>query len=66
MKVRNVLLVPVVVAIAISLHADTQGTSNVTGQCVDCHTKTTPKVVTDWKQSRHSQAGIGCDTCHGS
>ena len=66
MKHRKVLLAPVVVAIAISLHAGTQGTSNVTGQCVDCHTKTTPNVVADWKQSRHSQAEIGCDTCHGS
>ncbi|MFB3814335.1 MAG: multiheme c-type cytochrome [Terriglobales bacterium] len=33
--------------------------------CVDCHTRRTPGIVTDWKQSKHSTGGIGCDTCHG-
>jgi len=36
------------------------------GACVDCHSKQTPNIVEDWKQSRHSQAGVVCDTCHGS
>jgi hydroxylamine dehydrogenase len=35
-------------------------------QCVDCHSKATPNVVSDWKQSRHHEAGIECDVCHGS
>jgi hydroxylamine dehydrogenase len=35
-------------------------------QCVECHTKTTPNVVNDWKLSKHAEAGIGCDACHGS
>ena len=34
--------------------------------CVDCHSKTTPNVVEDWKLSKHAAAGIGCDVCHGS
>src|SRR5262245_14418399 len=34
--------------------------------CVECHTKTTPNVVNDWKLSKHSGAGIGCEVCHGS
>ncbi|MBI5280932.1 MAG: cytochrome C [Candidatus Solibacter usitatus] len=34
-------------------------------QCVDCHKKTTPGIVSDWQLSKHSQNGIGCDTCHG-
>jgi hydroxylamine dehydrogenase len=38
----------------------------VGAQCVDCHSKVTPNVVSDWKQSRHHEAGIECDTCHGS
>src|SRR5271165_1877995 len=39
---------------------------NAGAQCVDCHSKVTPNVVSDWKQSRHHEAGIECDTCHGS
>jgi hypothetical protein len=35
-------------------------------QCVECHKKTNPSIVADWTLSKHSQNGIGCDTCHGS
>ena len=34
-------------------------------ECVDCHKKITPNVVTDWQLSKHSQNGIGCSVCHG-
>lgn len=41
--------------------------SNLFAQkCVNCHTKTTPQVVTDWKLSKHFQNDIGCEVCHGS
>jgi formate-dependent nitrite reductase cytochrome c552 subunit len=43
-----------------------QAAPGVGAQCVDCHAKITPNTVTDWKQSRHYEAGISCDTCHGS
>ena len=33
--------------------------------CVQCHSQVTPKIVTDWKASKHSEAGISCDACHG-
>jgi hypothetical protein len=33
--------------------------------CVACHSKQTPSIVTDWKQSKHSGNGVDCDTCHG-
>ncbi|HET7205460.1 MAG TPA: multiheme c-type cytochrome [Terriglobales bacterium] len=36
------------------------------GQCIDCHTRITPKIVSDWKLSKHSQAEIDCTACHGS
>ncbi len=36
------------------------------GTCVECHARQTPNIVADWKQSHHSQVGVGCDTCHGS
>ena len=41
-------------------------TSNTGQQCVACHTTVTPSVVSDWKQSRHHEMGIECDTCHGT
>jgi hypothetical protein len=33
--------------------------------CVDCHSKTTPGIVTDWKLSKHGALGLDCTTCHG-
>ncbi len=34
-------------------------------QCVDCHSKITPSIVSDWQLSKHKQAGIDCAICHG-
>lgn len=34
-------------------------------QCLDCHSKTTPNIVSDWKLSKHSQVEVSCVTCHG-
>ena len=34
-------------------------------QCVDCHKKTTPNIVSDWQLSQHSQNAVDCSTCHG-
>lgn len=34
-------------------------------QCIECHTKITPNIVSDWKLSKHSQAEVTCATCHG-
>ncbi|MFQ6614420.1 MAG: multiheme c-type cytochrome [Fidelibacterota bacterium] len=33
--------------------------------CVDCHSKTTPGAVTDWKLSKHFANEVTCDVCHG-
>ena len=33
--------------------------------CIDCHTKKTPDIVSDWKLSHHSQVGVTCVACHG-
>lgn len=33
--------------------------------CVSCHEKTTPGAISDWKLSRHFEAEVSCDTCHG-
>jgi hydroxylamine dehydrogenase len=33
--------------------------------CIECHTKQTPNIVSDWKLSKHSQLDVTCVTCHG-
>ena len=33
--------------------------------CINCHQKITPKAVTDWQISKHSQNEVTCDICHG-
>jgi hypothetical protein len=33
--------------------------------CMDCHGKKTPNIVSDWKLSKHSGVGVTCVTCHG-
>ena len=34
-------------------------------QCIECHAKLTPNIVSDWKLSKHSQVEVTCVTCHG-
>jgi len=34
-------------------------------QCIDCHSKVTPNIVSDWKLSKHSQVEVSCVSCHG-
>jgi hydroxylamine dehydrogenase len=34
-------------------------------QCIECHKKLTPNIVSDWQVSKHSQNAIDCATCHG-
>ncbi|UCF38212.1 MAG: cytochrome C [Acidobacteriota bacterium] len=43
----------------------TSGTLLAQEDCVECHSKKTPSIVSDWKLSKHSEGGIGCDVCHG-
>ena len=33
--------------------------------CVECHAKTTPQIVSDWKQSEHCGEKVTCADCHG-
>ncbi len=42
--------------------------TTVTAQldCVDCHKRLTPGIVTDWELSTHSSNNVGCAECHGS
>ncbi|MBS1802940.1 MAG: cytochrome C [Acidobacteria bacterium] len=34
-------------------------------KCIECHTKTTPGIVSDWQLSKHSGSDVGCVVCHG-
>lgn len=34
--------------------------------CLSCHEKKTPGIVSDWKLSKHSENGVGCNVCHGT
>ncbi len=34
--------------------------------CVKCHEKKTPGIFGQWKNSKHSEAGVGCYDCHGA
>src|SRR5581483_3872578 len=34
-------------------------------QCIDCHSKVTPGIVSDWKLSKHSSMEVTCVNCHG-
>lgn len=34
--------------------------------CVDCHTKTTPGIVLQWRNSTHATSDVGCLACHGA
>jgi hypothetical protein len=44
-----------------------EAVTNAAGEkCVECHAKATPNVVNDWKLSKHSSLGIGCEACHGT
>jgi hypothetical protein len=42
-----------------------RGQAASTSQCVDCHSKVTPNIVSDWKLSKHSQVEVSCASCHG-
>lgn len=34
--------------------------------CIECHYKVTPKIVSDWEISKHKENQIDCTACHGS
>jgi len=32
--------------------------------CIKCHEAITPGVITDWRNSKHSESEVVCSTCH--
>lgn len=57
MKRFVLVLATMVVLLPVAIHAET---------CMECHTKITPNIVSDWKLSKHAANDIGCDGCHGT
>jgi len=45
--------------------AGAAGQASPSAKCIECHTKTTPNIVSDWNLSKHSGVDVGCATCHG-
>jgi hydroxylamine dehydrogenase len=37
-----------------------------TNKCIECHARVTPRIVSDWRLSKHAKTGISCEVCHGS
>jgi hypothetical protein len=70
MSYRGMGFLALVIAFCSFAIAQSQPAANSASQagenCVACHTKTTPNIVSDWQQSKHHDASIACDTCHGS
>lgn len=40
-------------------------TATYAQECVECHKKVTPNIVSDWQVSKHSQNEVSCSVCHG-
>ncbi len=40
-------------------------TANPAASCIECHSKQTHNIVSDWKLSKHSQMDVTCVACHG-
>jgi len=32
--------------------------------CLDCHSKETPEIVSQWEVGKHSKTGVKCYVCH--
>ena len=62
MKLRLMFVLGLAVLGIDSLSAQQSGPA---AQCIECHSKITPNIVSDWKLSKHSQVDVTCIACHG-
>ncbi len=64
---KTLFFVSSLISLLITMDAFAKGDSGASAQgCVTCHQKTSPGIVGQWKESRHSKEGISCIDCHGS
>ncbi|MBI4717981.1 MAG: hydroxylamine oxidoreductase [Planctomycetes bacterium] len=47
-----------------ALAAEPASPSAESQQCIDCHDKSNPGIVSHWRGSTHARRGIGCVECH--
>lgn len=66
MRSQFFLLVPPACLLFVLTAAAQDTTAASSSACIDCHAKVTPKVVPQWKQSKHAQKDVGCVACHGA
>jgi hydroxylamine dehydrogenase len=59
---RCIIMFRVIIIFLVSLFV---APSALAQMCVDCHKGVTPKVVSDWQLSKHSQNEVNCSVCHG-
>src|SRR5512136_1239918 len=59
------LLSCVALAAALANTAPVRAATPSSNTCIECHQKTNPNIVADWKISRHSEVQVGCADCHG-
>jgi len=57
-------LVVLTVLLTLSSFPKAQAADSAAG-CIECHSKQTPNIVSDWKLSKHSQLEVSCVSCHG-
>ena len=62
---RHFLFLSIALCAVTGLVPFAQAAPNSAASCVECHTKQTPNIVSDWKLSKHSQLEVTCVTCHG-
>lgn len=65
MRVRVSSLAIAIIVLSCSSLLYSADEASTASQCVECHSKVTPNIVSDWKLSKHSQAEITCVACHG-
>jgi hypothetical protein len=63
-KIASFLLCGVL-AVALAGAAPARADAPSSSACIECHQKTNPNIVADWKISRHSEVQVGCADCHG-
>ncbi|MFQ5723845.1 MAG: multiheme c-type cytochrome, partial [Terriglobia bacterium] len=56
MSIRVVQLLAISVFLAVGVSAQ---------ECLECHQRVTPQIVSDWELSAHAEARIDCVACHG-
>lgn len=61
----------IILLVALALIVSTSGVGSAAksdkpadSACVTCHNQSTPTIVSQWRDSRHSKMGIDCSACH--